>query len=60
MPNYTKDPDRIAALSPDMQRLLPSELEVTFPVWLVTHREIHTSPKIRLVFDMLAEAFAEI
>lgn len=47
--------DQIAALAPDMERILP-DLEVTFPVWLVSHREIHTSPRIRLVFDLLAEA----
>lgn len=40
---------------PIMERLLPDALRVTYPVWLVAHREIHTSPKIRLVFDMLAE-----
>ena len=50
--------DKIAALSPDMERVMP-DLEVTFPVWLVTHREIHTSPRIRLVFDQLAEAFGK-
>jgi hypothetical protein len=26
------------------------------PIWLVTHRELHTSRRIRLVFDVLAEA----
>ena len=47
--------DQIAARAPDMERILP-DLQVDFPVWLVTHREIHTSPRIRLVFDLLAEA----
>lgn len=41
---------------PLMERMLPDDLVVTYPVWLVAHREIHTSPKIRLVFDMLAKA----
>lgn len=50
--------ESIAALSPEMEPLLASEIDITFPVWLVTHREIHTSPRIRLVFDMLAEAFS--
>ncbi|MBD3664749.1 LysR family transcriptional regulator [Sulfitobacter aestuariivivens] len=49
--------DDVAARAPDMERVLPDVL-VTFPVWLVTHREIHTSPRIRLVFDLLAEALA--
>jgi hypothetical protein len=25
------------------------------PVWLATHRELHTSRRIRVVFDLLAE-----
>lgn len=41
-----------------MERVLPSIGEITFPVWLVAHREIHTSPKIRLVFDILAQTLA--
>lgn len=45
----------IAAQAPQMECLLPDDLHVTFPVWLVTHREIHTSPRIRLVFDLMAE-----
>jgi DNA-binding transcriptional LysR family regulator len=47
--------DEIAGLAPNLERILPDELQVTFPVWLVTHREIHTSPRIRLVYDLLAE-----
>jgi DNA-binding transcriptional LysR family regulator len=45
--------------APQMERLLPEELCVTYPVWLVAHREIHTSTKIRLAFDMLAKALEE-
>ena len=30
--------------------------KITFPVWLATHRELHTSRRIRFVFDMLADA----
>lgn len=48
--------DEVAADTPHLERVLPEHLQVTFPVWLVTHRELHTSPRIRLVFDMLAEA----
>ncbi|MCP4818663.1 MAG: LysR family transcriptional regulator, partial [Shimia sp.] len=32
---------------------------ITFPIWLTTHRELHTSRKIRLVFDVLAEALSK-
>ena len=50
--------DSIAEDWPDMERLLPDVDPVTFPVWLVTHRELHTSRRIRLVFDLLAEKLA--
>ena len=38
----------------EMVRLLPKSQSVKFPIWLATHRELHTSRRIRLVFDMLA------
>ena len=47
--------DSIAEAWPEMERILPDLEPVTFPVWLVTHRELHTSRRIRLVFDLLAE-----
>jgi DNA-binding transcriptional LysR family regulator len=31
---------------------------VRFPIWLAAHRELHTSRRIRLVFDRLAEGLA--
>lgn len=39
---------------PDLERVLP-ELSIPVPFWLVTHRELLTSRRIRLVFDVLAE-----
>lgn len=47
--------DDVAALSPHMERVLPQMAPFTFPVWLTVHRELHTSRRIRLVFDFLAE-----
>ena len=47
--------DDIAAQFPDVMRLLDGQLDITFPIWLVTHRDLHTSRRIRLVFDLLAE-----
>ncbi|MCF2871131.1 LysR family transcriptional regulator [Octadecabacter sp. G9-8] len=47
--------DAVGALSNGMEVVLEGELDVTFPIWLVTHREVHTSPRIRLVFDILAQ-----
>ncbi|MEQ8368249.1 MAG: LysR family transcriptional regulator, partial [Roseicyclus sp.] len=48
----------VAQYSPNMVKVLPQTL-INFPVWLTTHREIHTSPKMRLVFDVLAEVLAQ-
>ena len=35
--------------------LFPDIITAKVPTWLVTHREIHTSPRIRIVFDALAQ-----
>lgn len=50
--------EAVAKQCPDMVLVLP-QTPVTFPIWLATHREIHTSPKMRLVFDVLAEVLAQ-
>ncbi|WP_299685753.1 LysR family transcriptional regulator [uncultured Tateyamaria sp.] len=47
--------DEIAGQFPDVVRLLDGQVDITFPIWLVTHRDLHTSRRIRLVFDLLAE-----
>jgi DNA-binding transcriptional LysR family regulator len=40
--------------TPGVECVLPDLDPLTFPIWLVTHRELHTSRRIRLVFDLLA------
>ena len=45
----------VAILSPNLEIVLPELDPICFPVWLVTHRELHTSRRIRVVFDLLAE-----
>lgn len=50
--------DEVAAKAPNLERILPELLHVSYPVWLVTHRELHTSPRIRLVYDLLAEGLS--
>lgn len=43
----------IAAKFPDVERVLDEIDPFVIPVWLTTHRELHTSRRIRLVFDLL-------
>lgn len=50
----------IAETRPVLEEVLPSLPPVDVPVWLVTHRELHTSRRIRLVFDTIAEYVAEL
>lgn len=48
----------VANMTPEVEAILPEIVAPTFPVWLATHRELKTSPRIRIVFDLLAEALA--
>lgn len=48
----------IAALTPGVERLLPELAPIPVPIWLTTHRELHTSRRIRLVYDFLAAELA--
>lgn len=45
----------IAATRPELELVLPDLPPFDIPVWLVTHRELHTSRRIRIVFDLIAE-----
>lgn len=48
--------DSVAKTTGGAEIVLPALESISVPVWLVTHRELHTNRRIRLVFDMLAEA----
>lgn len=39
---------------PRVRRVLPDADPLMFPVWLVAHRELNTSRRVRAVFDLLA------
>jgi DNA-binding transcriptional LysR family regulator len=41
-----------------MIRVLEDVAPFQLPIWLVTHRELHTARRIRIVFDLLAEILA--
>jgi DNA-binding transcriptional LysR family regulator len=47
--------EEVAARVPDVECVLPDLDPIPVPVWLVTHRELRTSRRIRLVYDVLAE-----
>ena len=47
--------ERVGDLDPDTVRVPPDFAPFTFPVWLVAHREILRSRRLRFVFDFLAE-----
>ncbi len=47
--------DEIAHDTPGIIRVLDDVPPLRFPIWLVTHRELRTSPRIRVVFDALAQ-----
>lgn len=48
----------IALRTEGMVDLFPDLEPPRFPVWLVTHRELRTSRRIRLVYEILAEELA--
>lgn len=52
--------EEVAVRMPDLVRLLPDQPAVPVPVWLVAHRELHTSARIRLAFDIIAEELRHI
>lgn len=46
----------IAKLTPDLTQVCPELNPIPIPIWLVAHRELHTSRRIRFVHDLIAEA----
>ena len=51
--------NELAALTPGVEQVLPEFPPMPVPIWLVTHRELRTSRRIRLVFDLLSDAFTK-
>jgi DNA-binding transcriptional LysR family regulator len=45
----------IGDADPDVVRVLPDLEPIKFPIWLVAHRELTTSRRIRRVYDFLIE-----
>ena len=42
-----------AKLFPELVPVLQDSISFPIPIWLVTHRELHTSRRIRVVYDLL-------
>lgn len=51
--------DDLAPMFPEMRLVLPELAPVPVPYWLTTHRELHTSKRIRLVYDRIAEILSQ-
>ncbi|MCO4846769.1 MAG: LysR family transcriptional regulator [Yoonia sp.] len=45
----------IGDADPTVRRVLPDLEPLVFPIWLVAHRELTTSRRIRMVYDFLAQ-----
>jgi DNA-binding transcriptional LysR family regulator len=53
--------DYMVRTDPDIVHVLPGLLKIPpLPMWLAVHREIRTNPRIRSVFDFLAEGLAPL
>lgn len=52
-------PEALADAEPVLERVIADFPSLEFPIWLVTHRELQTSRRIRVVFDTLARGLAE-
>ena len=51
-------PENIGDSEPLVQQVLPTLPAIEFPIWLTTHRELNTSRRVRIVFDLLAKELA--
>jgi len=51
-------PEELGETESKVVQALPSLEPIEFPVWLTTHRELNTSRRIRMVFDLLATELA--
>ena len=53
-------PDFLGRATPGMQRVLHDHGPVRYPVWLVAHRDLRTSRRVRLVWDTLERHLASV
>lgn len=51
-------PEDIGNAEPLVKLALPKLKPIIFPIWLTAHRELNTSKRVRVVFDLLATELA--
>ncbi|WP_425092128.1 LysR family transcriptional regulator [Tropicimonas sp. S265A] len=51
-------PEVLGDSEPGVEKVLAEFPSLEFPIWLVTHRELQTSRRIRIVFDLLARGLS--
>lgn len=47
--------EEVGDVEPRVVRVLPEMPPIPVPAWLVAHREVHTSRRVRMVFDSIVE-----
>ncbi|MSU91361.1 LysR family transcriptional regulator [Rhodobacteraceae bacterium 2CG4] len=53
-------PDSVARREPSLVPVLPELPPMEFPLWLTAHRELNTSRRVRLVFDLMAAELSRL
>ncbi len=53
-------PEYLGETTPGVEKVIPDLPSLEFPIWLVTHRELRTSRRIRVVFDLLVRELSEL
>ncbi len=49
---------QVAALAPELVRVLPTVPLAPLPLWITAHRELRGTPRLKIVFEALAAALA--
>lgn len=53
-------PELLGETTPGVEKVVAGMPSLEFPIWLVTHRELKTSRRIRVVFDLLVKELTSI
>ena len=51
--------DMIARRTPELVPVLPSAFQMALEVWLVMHRDLKSEPRVRLMYDWLAQGLTD-